>query len=171
MRRMVVVAQTLIVGRVDVSGSLGSKKHLYAYYYEDRCHGYKARHGRVALIPDIWQAWVGQGLEGGWEEMDEGGRNQDTCAEMSRDEEELVGDGNPWEPFNHYRETARCSGQSCSQAVLMMLLQTTTRSQGKHTCSTQSEYENQGEHMERCIVCSFATFGSTCRSLVLLPSE
>jgi hypothetical protein len=72
--------------------------------------------------------------------MDEGGRNQDTGAEMSRDEEELVRDRDPWKPFDHYRETARCSGQPCSQLVLKGPRITGARSQTSTTRSEQQTY-------------------------------
>jgi hypothetical protein len=75
--------QVIVIHRMRVSCTFRREEHLNAHDYKDSCHGYETRHGRIALVPNVWQAWVGERLECGWEEMDEGGRNQDTGTEMS----------------------------------------------------------------------------------------
>lgn len=76
-----------------MTGPLGGKEHLNAHHDEHRGHCDQARHGFIALVPEGREAWVGEGDEGGGQEVHEGGRDQDAGAEMSREEEELMGDG------------------------------------------------------------------------------
>ena len=87
-RMVVVVTKGIVVDCVRMPGSLGGKKHLNAYNHKDSRHSYKARHGRVAPIPEVWKTWIGERLEGGGEEVDEGSRYEHTGAEVSRKEKE-----------------------------------------------------------------------------------
>jgi hypothetical protein len=38
----------------------------------------------ISDAEEVWQTWVSEGNECSWEQMDEGSRNEDTCAEMLR---------------------------------------------------------------------------------------
>jgi hypothetical protein len=73
---LIVATQALVVSRVDMSSASRSKDHFNSDNYEDGRHGYQARHSRVAFIPKARQTWIGEGLEGGRQEVDEGCGNE-----------------------------------------------------------------------------------------------
>lgn len=54
------------------------------------------------------KAWVGEGLEGSGQQMDKGRRYQHAGAKVPRDEEEVMGDGEPREALDDDGEGARC---------------------------------------------------------------
>jgi hypothetical protein len=100
------------VRRVDVSGTLGSKEHLNTHDQEDRYHGDQAGHGFVAFVPERREAWVGEGGEGRGQEVHESRRDQDSSAEMPRDEEELVRYGESRKALCDDGEGARWTGSA-----------------------------------------------------------
>jgi hypothetical protein len=83
---MVTAPKVIVVHRMGVSCTFRRKEHLNAYDYKDSCHGYETRHGRVALVPKVWETWVGERLECGREEVDEGSGYEDAGSEVSREE-------------------------------------------------------------------------------------
>lgn len=83
--------------------------------------------------------------------MDECCRNQHAGAEMSREEEELVGDGYRGKAFDDDGEGACCR---LSDERIM-----TTGNTGL-TRSTQNEYKEQSKNMETCIVVFPVAFAS-----------
>lgn len=78
--------QVVVIHRMRVSCTFRRKEHLNAHDHKDSCHGYETRHGRIALVPEVWQAWVGERLERGREEVDEGRGYEDAGSEVSREE-------------------------------------------------------------------------------------
>ena len=86
------------------------EEHLNPDHGQTRRHSNQARHGGVALVPERRQAGIGQGDEGGGEEMHEGGGDQDAGAEVAREEEEAVRDGQLGEAAGDDGERARCDG-------------------------------------------------------------
>jgi hypothetical protein len=96
-----------------MSCSPRSEEHLNADYHEDRRHGYEAWHSRIAIVPEVREAWVVEGLEGGRQEMDEGCCYENACAEVSRYEEELVGNWYRGKALDDNWEGASYDRQSC----------------------------------------------------------
>lgn len=92
MTAITILTEGLVVNRVNVSCSSRREEHLDANHDEDGRHGYQARHSRVALVPEGGQTWVRERFEGGRQEVDEGGRDQDTSAKVPGEEQKLVGD-------------------------------------------------------------------------------
>jgi len=84
------MVKVVIVGGMDVPSPFGCKEHLDAHHHKDGRHGDQPWHGRVPLVPKVWETWVRQRLKGCGEEVHEGGRDQHACAKMAREEEELV---------------------------------------------------------------------------------
>lgn len=64
---------------------------LECHHNHRRKHGYEARQGFVALAEEVWKAWIGKGLEGGREEVDECGSDQNAGAEVLGVEDDAVG--------------------------------------------------------------------------------
>ena len=85
-----VEAQVLKTGRVHVAGSPCGKEHFNAYNDKDGRHGYQTWHGRIAVVPEMGETWVRERLKGSRQQVDKGGRNEDTCPKVPGYEEELV---------------------------------------------------------------------------------
>lgn len=79
----VVEAQRLVFHGVDVSSTSGGKEHLNAHDDEHRRHGDEAGGSRVPFVPEARKTWVGEGFEGGGQEVDKRGCYEDACAEVS----------------------------------------------------------------------------------------
>lgn len=107
-----VEAQCLVLDGMDVSSTPRGKEHLNAHDDKHRCHGDEAGGGRIALVPEARQTWVGERLEGGGQEVDKGRGDQDAGAEVSGEEEERVGDGEAGKALDDDGEGARCDSQS-----------------------------------------------------------
>lgn len=90
---LIVQTQRLIVCRMNVTCPPGGKEHLDAHHDKDRCHGYEAWHGCVALVPEVREAGIGERLKSGGEKVDKSRGDEDTCSKVSREEEEFVGYG------------------------------------------------------------------------------
>jgi hypothetical protein len=82
-RALVIETQALVVGGVHMASPSRGKHHLNAHDNEDRRHGYQARHGRVAMVPKVGQAWIGERLEGGGQQVNEGCRDENAGTEVS----------------------------------------------------------------------------------------
>lgn len=94
---------------VGMSGSSGSKEHLNGYNHQHGSHGNDTGHGRIPLVPKVGKAWIGQGDECCRKEVDECGCDEDACAEMSGDEEEIMGYGKTREPAGYdWERTSYC---------------------------------------------------------------
>jgi hypothetical protein len=96
-----------------MSRSPRSEEHFHADYYKDCRHGYEAWHSRVAFVPEVRETWVVERLESGRQEMDEGCRYEDARAEVSRHEEELVGNWYRGKAFDEDWEGASYDRQCC----------------------------------------------------------
>ena len=83
---MMTAPQVVVVHGMRVSCTFRRKEHLDAYDHKYGCHGYETRHGRIALVPKVWETWVGERLERGREEVDEGGSYEDAGSEVPREE-------------------------------------------------------------------------------------
>ena len=101
-----VEAQVLVACAVHVSGAARGKEHLNGDDDEDGRHGDEAGHGWIALVPEVGKTWIGERLEGGGQEVDEGGGYEDAGAKVPRDEEELMGDGDRGEALDDNGEGA-----------------------------------------------------------------
>lgn len=108
MRMRVVQAERLVVSRVYVTCSPRGEEHLYRDHGKDGHHGDEAWHGRIALVPKVRQTWIGERFEGRGEQVDKGGRDQNAGTEVSREEEELVGDRNRRKAPDDNRKGASC---------------------------------------------------------------
>ncbi|KAI4135679.1 MAG: hypothetical protein LQ341_005847 [Variospora aurantia] len=91
---------------VGVPGSSDCEEHLDCYNYQDGSHGDETGHGRIPFIPKCRETRVGQGYEGGGEEMDKCSRNEHASAEVARDEEEVMWDGKSREAAGYDGERA-----------------------------------------------------------------
>ena len=98
---------------VYMAGALSREEHLHAYNDEDAEHAHEAGHGGVAIRPEGREAWIGEGDEGGGEEVDEGGCEEDAGAEVAGEEEEAVGD---WKA----RKSADDEGKGAGCGVLVV---------------------------------------------------
>lgn len=83
---MVTAPQVVVIHRMRVSGAFRRKEHLSAHDHKDSCHGYETRHGRITLVPKVWETWVGERLERGREKVDEGRGYEDAGSEVPREE-------------------------------------------------------------------------------------
>jgi hypothetical protein len=83
---MLTAPQVVVIHRMRVSCTFRRKEHLNAHDYKDSCHGYETRHGRIALVPKVWETWVSERLERGREEVNEGRGYEDAGSEVSREE-------------------------------------------------------------------------------------
>lgn len=143
---------------MDVSSAPRGKEHLNADDDEDRGHGYEAGHGRVALVPKARQTWVGERLEGGGEEVDEGSCDEDACPKVARQEEELVGDADSRKAPDDDGEGASCAMSVVPSTLRLPLNTTTTRP--RHTGSAQRQDKEQGEDVDRQVVGPLGALGS-----------
>src|SRR5690348_981190 len=99
---------------MHMAGPARGKEHLNAYDDEDGRHGDEARHGRIALVPEMRKTWMGQGLEGRGQQVNESGGYEDAGAKVPGDEEELVGDGDRGKALDDDWERAGCGrSQRC----------------------------------------------------------
>lgn len=81
-----------ILAGVDVAGAPRREEHLNPHDDQDRCHGDQARHGRIPFVPKSRKTWIRERDESGGQEVDKGRCDEDTCAEVPREEEEAVRD-------------------------------------------------------------------------------
>ena len=82
--------------------------HLHERDKEHGDHGDGAGHRRVGFVPEFGEARVGEGDEGGGEEVDKGGGDEDAGAEVAGEEEEGGGDAKARETFGDQWEGAGC---------------------------------------------------------------
>ena len=109
----IVVHNSVVLAAVYVPGAARSEEHFDADHNEHRRHGDEARHGRIAFVPEVGQAWVGQGNECCWEKMDEGRCDEHSSAEMSGEEEEAMWYGQPRKAAGDDRKSAGYTSQCC----------------------------------------------------------
>lgn len=105
---LILIPQSVVLAPMHMSRPSRSKEHLNSYHNQDRCHGNQTCHGRISLVPEMGETWIREGHERCWKEMNEGGRNEHTCTEVSRKEEEVVGYRQSREATHDDRERACC---------------------------------------------------------------
>lgn len=76
--------------RMRVSSTSRCQVGLECHHHHGREHGYEARQGLIALAEEVRETWVGEGLEGGREEVDECGGDQDAGAEVLGVEDDAI---------------------------------------------------------------------------------
>ena len=67
----------------------GREVRFQGHHDKRRHHGNQPRERPVALVENVWEAWVGQGGKGGREEVDKGRGHQDAGAEVLAEEEDV----------------------------------------------------------------------------------
>lgn len=116
---MVISTKCFII--MNMARALGCKEHLDTDDDEYSHHCYQAGHGRVALVPKVWEAWVSQRLKSGREEVYEGGCNKHAGAKVSRYKKERVGDGEGGKSLDDDGKGACCRQSQCELAAIRAL--------------------------------------------------
>lgn len=111
---------------MDMPSAFRREEHLHSHHDQDGHHGDEASHGWVTFVPERRETWVCERDECCWEKVHKCGRDENACAEVARQKEEVVGHWEAWEAADDY---------------------------GEGTCkSAKDEYEEQRRNMEGCVV-------------------
>ncbi len=107
--RIGVTWHRIVIAAMYVPGTPGGEEHFDAHHHQDRYHRNEAGHGGIPIIPERWEARVSEGDEGGREEMHKGGSDEDSGAEVTGEEEEVMGNWKAGKSAHYDRKRACCN--------------------------------------------------------------
>ncbi len=106
--RIGVTWHRIVIAAMHVPSTPGGEEHFDAHHHQDRYHRNEAGHGRIPIIPERWEARVSERDEGSREEMHKGGSDEDSGAEVTGEEEEVMRNWKARKSAHYDRKGACC---------------------------------------------------------------